>query len=198
MALSLVRMRDFHGPCFWSYQWSVTLHSDPMLRHAFACSLNLHAHASGLWRNKVRAKHNHTRGSCCCILELGSPELMCRLLWAFFQFKPRSWTSSVLSRNYSARTWTHAAFERWIGENWVEPLPFERATWSDRKIGITFGAGQNETPVSNAGTSSNLMFPPSTEAPVESCRPDGSDAGSLDFSCHPPLLQLRLSLYLSL
>ena len=80
--------------------------------------------------------------------------------------------------NHCARTCTHAAFERWIGENWVEPLPFERATWSDPKVGITFGAGQNETPVYNGGTSSDLMSPPSTEAPVESCWPDGSDAGA--------------------
>ena len=166
-------MRDFHGPYRWSYQWSVMLHSDPMLRHACACSLNLHAYAGGPWRNEVRAKHNHTRISCCCILELGSPELTRRLLWAFFQFKPRSWTSSaaVLLRNYCARTWTHTVFERWIlvGENWVEPLPFERATWSAPEIGITFGAGQNKTPVYNGGTSSNLMSPLSTETPVESC-----------------------------
>ena len=174
MALSLVTMRDFHGPDFWSYQY-VTLHSDPMLRHAHACSLNLHAHAGGPWCNKVRAKHNHARGWCCCSWNL---ELTCRLLWASFQFKPRSWTSSVLLRNFCARTWTHAAFERWIGENWAEPLLFERATWSDPKFGITFGAGQDKTLVYNGGTSSNLMSPPSTEAPVESCWPDGSDAGA--------------------
>ena len=177
MALSLVTMRDFHGPYFWSYQWSVTLHSDPMLQHACACSLNLHAHAGGLWRNKVRAKHNHTRGSCCCIWNLDLRNWRVDY-FGFFQFKPRSWTSSVLLSNYCACTWTHAAFERWIGENWVEPLPFERATWSDPKIEITFGAGQNETPAYNGSTSSNLMSPPSTEAPVESCWPDGSNAGA--------------------
>ena len=174
----------------WRFRWSqcvvftghilkLSVKRDAALRSDVTACTRVQPELAWARRRAVAQQSaSETHGSCCCILELGSPELTCRLLWAFFQFKPRSWTSSVLLRNYSARTWTDAAFERWIGENWVEPLPFERATWSDPKIGITFGAGQNKTPVYNGGTSSNLMSPPSTEALVESCWPDGSDGGA--------------------
>ena len=88
--------------------------------------------------NKVPAKHNHARSWCCCSLEL-----TCRLLWASFQFTPRSWKSSVLLRNCSARTWTHAPFESWIGENWAEPLPFDRAIRPEVWNHFRYGTKQN-------------------------------------------------------
>ena len=50
---------------------------------------------------------------------------------------------------------------------------------SDPKFGITFGAGQNKTLVYNGGTISSLMSPPSTEAPVKGCWPDGCDEPGL-------------------
>ena len=95
-------------------------------------------------------------------------ELTCRLLGASFQFTPRSWKSSVLLRNCSARTWTHAPFESWIGENWAEPLPFERAirpeVWNHFRCGTKQNARvqrwhdfQPDVPNFNGSTRQRLL-----------------------------------------
>ena len=173
MALSLVTMRDFHGPDFWSYQWSMALHPDK-------CSLHLHAHAGGPWHAFVQQSVTETQ-PCMRTVDVVvacNLEFTCRLLSSFFPFYPqRSWKSSVLLRNCSTRTWTHAPFERWIGENRAEPLPFDRADRPEVWNHFRCGTKQNAR-VQRHSATSNLMFPPSTEAPVDSCWPDGCDAGA--------------------
>ena len=110
--------------------------------------------------NKVRPKHNRAHGWCCCSLELGIDMSTTLQLLSILPQDHESPQSSVLLRNCSTRTWTHAPFERWIGENRAEPLPLVR---SIRPFGITFGVGQNKTLVYNGSTTSNLMSPPSTD-----------------------------------
>ena len=95
MALSQVTMRDFHGPDFWSYQWSMTLHSDPILQHARACSLAWTCMRTPAGRGATKCERNTTMRAVHAVV-VWNLELTCRLLWASFQFKPRSWTSSVL------------------------------------------------------------------------------------------------------
>ena len=179
MALSLVTMRDFHvhGPIF-----EVTpvkrdaLHSDNVTaaaRTRVQPELACVRRAGSPWHAFMRGR-NITMHAVDAVV-VWNLELKCRLLWASFQFTPRSWMSSVLLRNCSARTWTHTVFERWIGE---KQSRFHSREQSDRKFGITFGAGRNKTLVYNDDTTFNLISPPSTEAPVESCSPDGCDTGA--------------------
>ena len=180
----------FTGPIFevTSEAWRCT---PTMLRRAaWTCKRSLAGRGMHSY-NKVPAKHNHARSWCCCSLEL-----TCRLLWASFQFTPRSWKSSVLLRNCSARTWTHALFESWIGENWAEPLPFERAIrpedWLE-SLSVRDKTKRSCTTVARFQTwcpHLQRKHPSKVVAPTV--------VTSLGFSCHPPLLQLRLSLYLSL
>ena len=98
MALSLVTMRDFYGPDFGSYQWSMTLHSDNVpactrVQPELACARR---QAVAFAFHKMRAKHNLAQG---CIDHVDAVvwnlELTCWLIWASFQFTPRSWTSSI-------------------------------------------------------------------------------------------------------
>ena len=143
MALAQVTMPDFHGPDCRSYQWSVTLHSD----NVTACTRvqpELASTPSPAGReaciHATKCERNTTMRAVDAVV-VWKLELTCRLLGATFQFTPRSWKSSVLLRNCSARTWTHAPFESWIGEYWAEPLriPFERAirpeVWNQFRCG---------------------------------------------------------------
>ena len=151
MALSLVTMRDFHGPFL---KIPVSLHSDVHTRAAWTC-MPTQAGRGMHSCNKVRAKPKvKTMRAVDAVRVVSNLELTCQLLWASFQFTPRKWKSSVLLRNCSARTWTHAPFKRWIGE--TKQSHFRLREQSDPKLGITFSAGQNKTLVYNGGTTSNL------------------------------------------
>ena len=169
MALSLVTMCDIHGPDFRSYQWSVTLHSD----NVTACTrvqpelASAHRRRAEVCVHATKCEQNITMRTVNAVV-IWKLELTCRLLWASFQFTPRSWKSSVLLRNCSARTWPHAPFESWIGENWAEPapLPFERAIRPE--VWNHFRCGTRQ----NARVQRWHDFqpdPPSTEAPVKGC-----------------------------
>ena len=192
MALSLVTMRDFHGPFL---KLPVSLHSVVHVRAAWTC-MPTPARRAVACIHERKCERNKTMRAVDAVVS--NLELTCQLLWASFQFTPRKWKSSVLLRNCSARTWTHAPFERWIGKNWAEPLPSgERPMQSDPKLGITYGAGQTKTLVSNGGTISNLMSSPSTEASSERCWSDSCDAGagaSVATRCSYSCAYLSLSL----
>ena len=94
----------FTGPIF-EIKWSMTLHFDnvtawmrvqPELasarRRAEAC---VHA---------TKCERNTTMRAVVAVV-VWKLELTCRLLWASFQFTPRSWTSSILLKSCIARTW---------------------------------------------------------------------------------------------